>query len=60
MLEIKRNIFESSARMPKQYEPVATPMVQQDAPMTHPMLPGCEYTENSVKHARSPRIGEQK
>lgn len=58
MLEIKRNIFQSSARMPKQYEPVATPMVQDDT--DNAPLPQMKKTNHSVLHARSPRIGEMK
>ena len=58
MLDIKRNIFDSSARMPKKYEPVATPMVQEDT--TEVPLAGAKKTDHHVVHARSPRIGEMK
>ena len=58
MLEIKRNNFESSARMPKQYEPVATPMVQEDT--REPPLVGQRKFDHNVLHARSPRVGEMK
>ena len=56
-MEIKRNIFESSARMPKQYEPVATAMVQEDT--REPKRVGSRQFDQNVLHARSPRIGEK-
>ncbi len=56
-MEIKRNIFQSSARMPKQYEPVATAMVQEDT--REPKLVGSRHFDHNVLHARSPRIGEK-
>ena len=56
-MEIKRNIFESPARMPKQYEPVAVPFTQEDTP-NQPMV-GLQKNDRNVVHARSPRVGEQ-
>ena len=57
-MEIKRNIFESPAKMPRVYEPVAVKMPE---PMVNDMtLPGHRKTDNDVVHARSPRVGEQK
>lgn len=59
MLEFKRNIFESSARMPKSNESVAPLTVPQEAPWNSANLPGHTQTDNHVRHARSPRIGEK-
>lgn len=57
-MEIKRNIFESPAKMPASYEPVAVMMPE---PMVNdPTLPGHTKRDNNVVHARSPRVGEQK
>jgi hypothetical protein len=56
-MEIKRNIFQSSARMPKKYEPVATAMVQEDT--DNPQLVGHMKTDHHILHARSPRVGEK-
>ena len=57
-MEIKRNIFDSSAKMPASYEPVAVKMPE---PYTNDRtLPGHEKTAHDVVHARSPRVGEQK
>jgi hypothetical protein len=53
-MEIKRNIFESSARMPQRYENVASKM-----PDPGPVDYGRESHENHVVHARSPRVGEK-
>ncbi len=56
-MEIKRNIFESSARMPPDYTAVSVklplPNVQDRT------LPGHETTDHNVVHARSPRIGDK-
>ena len=57
-MEIKRNIFDSSAKMPPVYEPVAVKMPE--AGRNDRTLPGHEKTANDVVHARSPRVGEQK
>jgi hypothetical protein len=57
-MEIKRNIFESSAKMPKRYESFAVPMTETDVntiPWSCAVKP-----DSSVKHARIPRVGEQK
>ena len=56
-MEIKRNIFESPAKMPKQYEPVATAMCQEDT--REPKLVGSRQFDHHTLHARSPRIGEK-
>ena len=57
LMEIKRNIFESSARMPPDYTAVSVklplPNVQDRT------LPGHETTDHNVVHARSPRIGDK-
>ena len=63
-MEIKRNIFNSSARMPERYEPMAVPMAQVDSGVrtdqnTMPFLMGAK-PNSSIKHARVPRVGEQK
>jgi predicted transcriptional regulator len=57
-MEIKRNIFESSAKMPAQYEPVAVPFSDKDTDFAK--VPGLGKTAHDVVHARSPRVGEQK
>ena len=57
-MEIKRNIFESSARMPTTYNAFAVPMTPID--LNSP-LPICYHrVDSSVRHAPIPRIGEQK
>lgn len=56
-MEIKRNIFESPAKMPKQYEPCAVPLTQDDTP-NQPMV-GLQKNNRDIVHARSPRVGEQ-
>lgn len=56
-MEIKRNIFESPAKMPKQYEPCAVPLTQEDTP-NQPMV-GLQKNSRDIVHARSPRVGEQ-
>lgn len=57
MPDFKRNIFASSAKEPKSYEPCATPMTPTDCngarPTFYPMQ------DHGVKHAPIPRIGEQ-
>ena len=57
-MEIKRNIFDSSVKMPPRYEPVAVKMPEPG--MNDSTLPGHMKTDHSVVHARSPRVGEQK
>lgn len=60
-MDIKRNIFESPAKMPKQYEPCAVPFSMEET-NARP-LPGMKLHEQDqadVVHVRSPRIGEQK
>ena len=56
-MEIKRNIFQSSARMPPRYENVAVEMPQ--PAVNEPTLPGHTKTDHHVVHARSPRVGEK-
>ena len=56
-MEIKRNIFDSPAKMPPAYEPCAVPFTPQDT-SARP-LPGSRKTDNDVVHARSPRVGEK-
>lgn len=56
-MEIKRNIFESRARMPPQQENVASMMPEPTN--NDPTLPGHVTTNNHVVHARSPRVGEK-
>ena len=56
-MEIKRNIFQSSGKMPPRYEPVAVKMPE---PGTYDRtIPGQERTDNHIVHARSPRVGEK-
>ena len=57
-MDIKRNIFESSARMPQRYENVAVEMPEPN--VNDPTLPGHTNTNHHVVHARCPRVGEQK
>ena len=57
-MEIKRNIFESSARMPASYAPIAPPMTKTDANPVWSGMPS--QPDSSVRHAPIPRIGEQK
>ena len=58
-MEIKRNIFESRAKMPPAYEPCAVKMPEPRMPDR--TLPGWELNDYSkVVHAPIPRIGEQK
>ncbi|MFA5897708.1 MAG: hypothetical protein WC829_01215 [Hyphomicrobium sp.] len=57
-MEIKRNIFESSARMPARYELVGPPTEQADTP-NRPMV-GLQMNDRDVRHAPIPRIGEQR
>ena len=58
-MEIKRNIFDSSARMPQRYEPVATAQVHEDTHPSFAKLPGTVKHNHDVVHARSPRIGDK-
>ena len=57
MLDIKRNIFDSSAKMPPRYEPVAVMLTQDDSP-NRPVV-GCQTNDKNIVHARSPRVGEK-
>lgn len=57
-MEIKRNIFESSVRMPDRYGSFATPMTQTDLNSAQPSF--YAKPDNNVQHAPTPRIGEQK
>jgi len=56
-MEIKRNIFESPAKMPAGYQPVAVEMPEPN--VNDRTLPGHTKTDNHVVHARSPRVGEK-
>ena len=56
-MEIKRNIFDSPAKMPPRYENVAVPFTQEDTP-NQPMV-GLQKNNRDIVHARSPRIGEK-
>jgi len=60
MEPFKRNIFESSARMPQRYESLAVPMTPTDL---NPMQQGPNpllHPDANVRHKPIPRIGEQK
>ncbi|MDE2099012.1 MAG: hypothetical protein KGL39_17290 [Patescibacteria group bacterium] len=58
MMEIKRNIFQSSVKMPPRYEPCAVKMPEPNMPDR--TLPGYENNDYSaVVHARSPRVGDK-
>ena len=60
MEPFKRNVFESSARMPPRYESLAVPMTPTDL---NPMQQGASpllHPDNNVRHAPIPRVGEQK
>lgn len=57
-MNIKRNIFESSARMPATYTSFAAPMTATD--LNTVQLPCFPQTDANVRHAPIPRIGEQK
>ena len=56
-MEIKRNIFESSVKMPPRYENVAVPFTQDDT--NEPKLAGAVKTDHHILHARSPRVGDK-
>ena len=57
-MEIKRNIFESSGKMTKEYGPIGVPVtLAQTNPNT---FVGREDMNASVQHAPIPRIGDQK
>ena len=56
-LEIKRNIFKSSVKMPASYGNYAVPMVQGD--LNSPLPTFYPENEHSVRHAPCPRIGEK-
>ena len=57
-MDIKRNIFQSSARMPATYGAFAVPMTASD--LNSPLPTFYPKVESSVRHAPIPRIGEQK
>lgn len=57
-MEIKRNIFESSARMPRMYEPVASAM-EAGAPGAPYLVRNPAQLNLDVRHAPCPRIGEK-
>lgn len=57
MLDIKRNIFDSSAKMPPRYEPVAVMLTREDSP-NRPIV-GLQTNDKNIVHARSPRVGEK-
>lgn len=57
-MEIKRNIFESSVRMPRTYEPIASPM-EAGAPNAPYLVSNPAQVSANVRHAPSPRIGEK-
>jgi hypothetical protein len=57
-MEIKRNIFESSARMPAAYNSFTAPMTPTDLNSSNHST--YEPTTPPVHHAPIPRIGEQK
>ena len=57
-MEIKRNIFESSARMPATYNAFAVPMTAADINSALPTF--YPRGDSNVRHAPIPRIGEQK
>lgn len=56
-MEIKRNIFESSARMPATNGSFAVPMVASDP--NSPLPTYYPRVDANVRHAPIPRIGEQ-
>lgn len=55
-MEIKRNIFDSSAKMPPRYEPVGPPLDQDDV-RGQPIV-GLQRNDRNIAHAPCPRIGE--
>jgi len=57
-MEIKRNIFESSAKMSATYAAFAVPMVAGD--LNSPLPTYYPRVDVNVRHAPIPRIGEQK
>lgn len=57
-MDIKRNIFESSAKMPASYEPCAVPMPQSTESI-RPLPQGYNPYQSDVRHAPSPRIGDK-
>jgi len=56
-MEIKRNIFDSSAKMPPRYENVSVKLPEPGE--NDRTLPGHTKTEHHVVHARSPRVGDK-
>ena len=68
-MDFKRNIFESSAKMPERNETVSAAFCcREDAgymprPMNiDSMMPMSDWgkLQHNVRHVRSPRVGEQK
>ena len=57
-MDIKRNIFESSAKMPAAYNAFAVPMLASD--LNSPLPTYYPHVDANVRHAPIPRIGEQK
>ena len=56
-MDFKRNIFQSSVKMPARYENVADEIPNPNEPDR--TLPGHVKTDFHVVHARSPRVGEK-
>lgn len=56
-MEIKRNIFESGARMPATNGSFTVPMVASD--LNSPLPTYYPRVDANVRHAPIPRIGEQ-
>ena len=57
-MDIKRNIFESSTRMPATNVAFGVPMLASD--LNSPLPTYYPRVDASVRHAPIPRIGEQK
>ena len=55
-MDFKRNIFESSAKMPSRNETVSAAMLDQN----DEGFMKAQRPSNDVKHAPIPRVGEQK
>ena len=57
-MEIRRNIFETRAKMSEDYEPAGVPVtMKQTNPNT---FVGLQTSDMNVRHAPIPRIGDQK
>lgn len=58
-MDFKRNIFQSSAKMPKRNETCSAAMFDKnDEGYISPM--SMNHPDHSVRHAPVPRVGEQK